>query len=71
MTDQSMHTKVQLDEPMNFTEVTYRNVGGELVTETEMTQGELYHQHPPQCGLQFTKSENLEYTVQSAGSSPG
>ena len=32
MTDQVNTTKVQLDEPMSFTGVTYRNVAWELLT---------------------------------------
>ena len=38
MTDKSMSTKVQLDEPKSFIGATYRNIGKGLGTETEATQ---------------------------------
>ena len=43
-------TKVQPGESMGFTRVTYRNMGEGFPTGAEMTQGQLYHQGPPQHG---------------------
>lgn len=40
-------TKVQPDEPMSFSGVTYRNLGEGLFIGTEMTQTQLAHQSPP------------------------
>lgn len=55
--------KVQLDEPMDFIGISYRNMGEEI------TQGELHHQNLPKHGRQLTKGRNLEYTAQPAESS--
>ena len=44
MTDQSLDTtQVQLGEPVSFIEVTYRNMGEELLIGSEMTQRQLHH----------------------------
>lgn len=49
--DKSMDTtKVQLGEPMNFTEVSYRNMVEWLLTGAETTHRQLYHQSSLQHG---------------------
>ena len=49
-TDQSKDTiKVHLGEPMNFIGVTYRNMGGELLTGKEMTKTDAPPKPTPVC----------------------
>lgn len=38
------YTKVQLGEPMSYTEFTNRNTGEGFLTGAEMTQGQLHYQ---------------------------
>ena len=56
-TDQSTNiTNMQLCEPMSFIGVTYRNVGEELITGTEI----LKEAHPSMGDNQLTKAEKPE-----------
>ena len=43
-------TTLQLDEPLEFVGVAYRNMGEGLPMGAEMIQRQLHHQSPPQCG---------------------
>jgi hypothetical protein len=55
MTDKSMSTKVQLDEPKSFIGVTYRNMSEGLLRGSEMSEIQLHCQSPLQHGWQLTK----------------
>lgn len=56
-TEQSMDiTKVQLDEPVSFIGVAYRNMNEELLSGAEITQTQLHHhQSSPKDDKQLTK----------------
>lgn len=51
-TDRSVNTTttLQLDEPLEFVGVAYRNMGEGLCIGAEMIQRQMNHQSPSQCG---------------------
>lgn len=54
---------------MSFIRVIHWNMGKQLLAGVSMTQRWLFQQISPQCGWQFSKVGNLEFTVQPTGSS--
>jgi hypothetical protein len=59
-------TKVQLGETMTFTEVTYRNLGEQVLTKAEVNHRELHRQSLSQNGYQLIMTGNVEDTMQPA-----
>lgn len=71
MTDQSTDaTKVQLDKPVSFIGVTYRNMGEGFLTGAEMTQTPCITKAHPSMN-DISQSLEPELTAQPAGSTAG